>query len=383
MSTPWDSVSNGKAASGVSVREAPPTIQWAPLPTAPFDPVSALDLINTHPELRSPVIEGLLREGEVMNLVAAPKVGKSWLAHSLLMGIITGRPWLGMPTRPGAALLIDAELHHETLGKRLSKAASALGAGNGELSTLSVWSVRGRRLTIDAIASQLSGVEQGRYRVIVFDALYRFMPENGEENSNETMTRVYNTLDAIADRTGASVVVVHHASKGNQAERAVTDVGSGAGAQSRAADTHLVLRNHEEEGAVVVDAVARSWPPPKPYALRWCDPGWELAPELDPSLLRATNRRGRNKQASGPPAPTPRVWTPEEFAQEIVGPKPVIRDEIIARCEGKFSKTQGESLLNRALVSGVAHRWKFGPSDPHRFACVPQQQDLPTDRGEE
>ena len=36
-------------------------------------------------------------------------------------------------------------------------------------------------------------------------------------------------------------------------------MGAGAGAQSRATDTHMVLRDHSEPGCVVVEAVTRSW----------------------------------------------------------------------------------------------------------------------------
>src|SRR5262249_32859755 len=45
----------------------------------PLEPVSLRRLMSKYPELRPPVICDLLRQGETMNVIAAPKSGKSWL----------------------------------------------------------------------------------------------------------------------------------------------------------------------------------------------------------------------------------------------------------------------------------------------------------------
>src|SRR5262245_32894693 len=50
----------------------------APVPILP-----CLELLRRYPDLRPAVIEGLLRQGETLNLIAAPKVGKSWLTLGL------------------------------------------------------------------------------------------------------------------------------------------------------------------------------------------------------------------------------------------------------------------------------------------------------------
>ena len=50
-----------------------------------------------------------------------------------------------------------------------------------------------------------------------------------------------------AARLGAAIVLVHHTTKGAQAGKSVTDIGAGGGAQSRAADTHLVARYDEKK----------------------------------------------------------------------------------------------------------------------------------------
>ncbi|MCC6321081.1 MAG: AAA family ATPase [Phycisphaerales bacterium] len=356
--------------------EAEPETEGASDAPTAFAPVSASDLIRDYPALRPVVIAGLLREGETMNVVAAPKVGKSWLVHALAVAVVSGRGWLSMRTTKGRVLLIDAELHRETLARRLAAVQQSLGVSDADMTALEVWSVRGQRLTIDDIAAALCDVPKGKYRVIVIDALYRFLPLDGEENANETMMRIYNTLDGIAERTGAAVVVIHHTSKGDQSGRAVTDVGAGGGAQSRATDTHLILRQHEVTGAVVVDAALRSFAPLDSFVIRRSvmEPNWVLAPELDPAELKAPKRRGKDRK---PDAETParepiRTWTPEDFAADIVGRERSIKDDVIARgVERGLGKGQAESLLKRAIGAGIVHRHQDGPSEPHRFSIDP------------
>lgn len=348
----------------------------------PFDPIPALELVRRHPQLRRVVVADLLREGEVMNVVAGPKVGKSWLTIALAVAVATGRQWLGKATTQGKVLLIDAEMHSETLSERVEATRQWLGISDDELSSLEIWPVRGRALTIEMIHERLKHLPQGHYRLIVFDALYRFMPADGDENSNAFMARIYNTLDAAAAVTGAAIVVVHHATKGSQSDKAVTDVGAGAGAQSRAADSHLILRAHEGDGAVVVDAVVRSFPPVKAFVVRAMRPGWELAPELDPLDLRKPSSRKRAGSDKPEPAPV-QPWTPEHFADKVVGCLPSIKDDVLARARAAgLSASEAASLLRRALDAGLVHRHQNGHSAPHRFSTNPPEALPGTRKGE-
>ena len=53
-----------------------------PSPSSFLAPIiPAEELLDRNPALHLPVIHGLLRQGETLNLIAAPKIGKSWLAH--------------------------------------------------------------------------------------------------------------------------------------------------------------------------------------------------------------------------------------------------------------------------------------------------------------
>jgi hypothetical protein len=59
---------------------------------------------------------------------------------------------------------------------------------------------------------------------------------------------------------------------------------------SRATDTHLILRQHEEEEVVVLDAAVRSFPPLEPLCMRWTFPVWQVAQGLDPAALKDPRR---------------------------------------------------------------------------------------------
>ncbi|MEZ6081622.1 MAG: AAA family ATPase, partial [Pirellulaceae bacterium] len=89
-------------------------------------PVTVTAMLDSHPELRPVVIDGLLREGETANVIAPPKTGKSFLAGNLAWCVADGRPWLSHDCRQGRVLIIDNELHPETLANRLTRIADAM-----------------------------------------------------------------------------------------------------------------------------------------------------------------------------------------------------------------------------------------------------------------
>ncbi len=264
----------------------------------PPQPLSASSLVVQYPRLHEPIIEGLLRRRETMNIIAAPKVGKSWLGYGLALSVVAGTSWLDkFPCRRGRVLIIDNELHQPTLANRLRTVANAFGIELVECGdALTILSLRGRLANLNRISDMLAAYEAGSVDVVILDAFYRAMPAGASENDNATITGFYNIIDAAAERLGCSWVNIHHSSKGSQSEKTVVDVGAGAGSQSRAADAHLVLRQHEEEGAVVLEAVVRSFAPVEPLALRWTFPLWTADDSLDPAQLRGRLTRGEERQ---------------------------------------------------------------------------------------
>jgi hypothetical protein len=248
------------------------------------------ELFDTYPVMREPVIGDLLRRGETMNIVSTTKVGKSWLITGLALSVAMGKYWLGkFLAGPGRVLVIDNELHPETLRARLAAVADKLGLSQGELcGKVKVCSLRGRLCNVHNIRRKLAkaGVPPGYFRLIIIDAQYRAYSEGMSENDNAQMAAFYNELDGLAADQDCALALVHHGTKGNQAEKSVTDVGAGAGSLSRAADTHLVIREHVQTGVSVLEVALRSFPPVEPLCLKWEWPLWKSANDLDPTQLK-------------------------------------------------------------------------------------------------
>ena len=280
-------------------------------------PVPLGELLQKHrnAQLRRVIIDKVLRSGETMNVIAAPKMGKSWLVTNLAAACATGTPWLGINVQQGRALIIDNELHEETLAYRLRAVFRARGQEPRFDEAVDVTSLRGELVTFDNLATRtLNQHEPGKYQIVILDAFYRFISPGVSENDNGAMARYYNMIDGWAKRLDCCFVCVHHTSKGNQSEKEVTDVGSGAGSMSRACDSHVILRHHEEEAHLVMEAGLRSFEPFQPKVLRWEWPRFEVAEEMDASRLRKAKRGSDDG------------WTPERFVQELVVGTPAYKE---------------------------------------------------------
>ena len=119
-----------------------------------------------------------------MNIIAPTKIGKSWLVLDLAMAVATGRAWLGtFPTEPGNVLLIDNELHRETLSHRLHRVAEARGISARELETaITVVPLRGRLRDLKGLTAALANLHHHHFALCIVDAFYRTLPIDTDEN---------------------------------------------------------------------------------------------------------------------------------------------------------------------------------------------------------
>ncbi len=327
--------------------------------------LSAADLVSLFPALRPYIIERLLRQGETMNLIAAPKIGKSWLLMAMLLAIASGSDWLGFPCTTGRVLLLDNELHPETLAKRIMVVADAMGINLADLGDrLSVVPLRGQQQDINALERTFDRIKPGEYSMIGIDALYRMLPRDCEENSNENMRDVYNLLDLYANQIQSAFGLVHHSSKGDQSQKSVTDTGSGAGAISRAADVHCIIRPHEEADCAVMDCRIRSGAQPAPMGLRWNYPLWVPEPALDVEALATTTRR--RKKAGAEPEPKANYMTVANIA--LSEPKPLA----FFTAKTGLNQMNCRRFLAEAVEVGALHLWPGRAArDPQRWATEP------------
>ena len=209
-----------------------------------------------------------------------------------------GYYWLGkFRCERKRVLLIDNELHPEELSFRIGKVAEKMHIDEEELSKyLDVICLRGNILDIVEIGRQIiSNIEKNHYGLICLDAKYRAIA--GGENDNDDQRDFYNLIDNYAMQSEAAWVLVHHSSKGNQSQKSVTDVGAGGGSQSRAADVHMVFREHEEEACIVIDAAMRSHKPVDPVVAKFDFPLWKVQEGLSPEDLKTPQGQGEAAQA--------------------------------------------------------------------------------------
>ena len=313
------------------------------------------ELDEEFPELHKPLIHGLLREGETMNVIAAPKTGKSWLVMNLALAIALGKDWMGFPCEQGKVLIIDNELHPNTTAYRFRSMLAKLGIPRGAVNPfLHIENQRGMLETIQSLSAQIEELRKEDYKLIIIDAFYRAVPQGTNENDNGSITALYNLLDRYAGTLNSAFALIHHTSKGNQSQKSVTDVGAGAGAQSRAADTHLVLRPHREKGVIAVDCAVRSFAPIRPFCLRFDWPVWYRDDDLNPEDLE------------GKAEAKPKRRTAEEIVDEIeelsaklpelVEPgnlHPTKSFVVEAMKKYGCSRETARSALSRALEDGI------------------------------
>lgn len=318
------------------------------------EPVCLTELLHHFKGLNPPIIYGLLREGETMNIIAAPKVGKSWLVNSLAIAIASGSDWLGFEVQRGRVLVIDNELHSNTSAYRYKQVAEALKQPVEKFGdNLKIKSLRGRLQDLHKLGQYFERLGPNEYKVIVIDAFYRTLPEKTDENDNGAIANLYNLIDRHAARLNCAFILIHHTSKGNQANKSVTDVGAGAGSQARAVDAHLVLRAHEEKDKIVVDAAVRSWAPVESFVLRKEHPLFIRDQQADPSALWGAEKKREPKEQT----------TLEEFVESCIAAKDPCSMQLIAyqagQCYG-LTEYKARQMLEMAAEQGLVVRIKAG-----------------------
>ena len=311
------------------------------------------ELVTAFPKMKTVLIHGFLRIGETMNIIAPPKTGKSWLVTDLALAVATGTPWFGFPCEQGKVLIIDNELHGETSANRIPKVIESRGVDfNSVKDDIIVENQRGALRSIEDLAGELEELKPYGFKLIIIDAFYRALPRGTDENDNGTVAGLYNLIDRYAEVLGCAFVLIHHTSKGNQSTKAVTDVGAGAGSQSRAADAHVILRRHREEGCVVMESVVRSFPSVKPVCLRWHWPLWDRDDTLNPDDLdgKAEAKRPR----TGAAAAMEESHALSGIRSLVDMEHPIPKTEFIRRIQlaHDISRTRARELFEEALEAG-------------------------------
>jgi hypothetical protein len=276
-----------------------------------------------------------------MKIIAPPKTGKSWLVTDLSLSVATGTPWFGFPCEKGKVLIIDNELHPETSANRIPKVVMARGVELKKVQNeIYVDNQRGRLGNIEDLANQIETLKPYGFRLVIIDAFYRAMPKGTDENDNGTVAGIYNLIDKYAAALDCAFVLIHHTSKGNQSLKSVTDVGAGAGSQSRASDTHVILRRHKEQGCVVMESVVRSFPSVGAVCLRWNWPLWDRDDSLNPEDLDGK----KEERPSSANDPDPSVLA-RRLSEVVKDDPPMVKGAFIEAVRTFYGITQKTAKL--------------------------------------
>ena len=327
--------------------------------------IHADELIAENPPLAEVVIDGALRRGEVGLLIGAPKTCKTWAVLHLHCAMATGGSWLGHKCRKGRTLMIDGELSAPVIGHRLARVGALYGMT--DYASIDILPLRGDPRDIDRLGPLLARIRPGQYDLVTVDPIFKLLPADADENSNAYIAGFFRKVIAFAERTQAAVVCIHHASKGVQGGKSVSDMGAGGGAQSRSVDWHAALREHSEPGCVSLHTICRSFPGTPPTVWRMEPPEIVPMPEHDPENLRAA--KPRKSAEPKPDKPARANWN---TVATLANGEPHELSWFAAKLNLGASKTR--DLLGQATAVKAIYMWPIDRKRglPARWAKEPE-----------
>ncbi|MFL0359060.1 AAA family ATPase [Curtobacterium flaccumfaciens] len=217
------------------------------------------------------VVPGIIPEGMTL-LVAAPKIGKSWLVLGLALSLHVGEKALGgVPTgAPRPVLYLALEDGPRRLQQRIRTLNPEVVTPRLEFVT----ALEGGQV-IPAIKEFISrNIDQNP--VVILDTLGKVLPSTAATKSQYAAD--YEFLGALKATTdaepGSSLIIVHHTRKSGGED--FLDAVSGTQGIAGAADTVLVLRRERQEQSATLHVTSRDAKEGE-YALLLSDSGaWAL-----------------------------------------------------------------------------------------------------------
>ena len=170
--------------------------------------------------LRPPyVIDGFVRQGEVLLLGAESKSRKSWLVQDAVFSVAAGLPWLadedganGFATKQACGHVLDLELNSSEMLFRFAMARKSRFARSPEIAAgmtdrIAAYSFDGMNVRdiLPRIDEVKSTVQPGD--LVIIDCLYRLVPDGNETADVAEMLEI---MKRFASDTKTAVIVVDH-----------------------------------------------------------------------------------------------------------------------------------------------------------------------------
>ena len=288
------------------------------------------------------IIHGILHQGCKMILGGTSKSNKSWCLLDLAISVASGQPWWGRRCEKAPVVYMNFELQPWALAERINALAAARPDCKGLGDTLHLWNLRGHNADLTLLRPKLEE-QLGKYNfgLIILDPAYKVLGDR-DENANGEIAGLMNEFEAMAQKTGAAIVVAHHFAKGDSTAKSAMDRMSGAGAWARDPDTILVLTPHEEPDCFTVTSILRNLPQLPEFVVSWDFPLMRLAKDLNPDALRRP--QSKNK-----------VCSDKDFMDAVMTSegKPFAKIVTEARSALKMSRSSVANYLKRLTGKGL------------------------------
>lgn len=304
--------------------------------------VSLREFAETAPAPPPQIIEGVLHRGCKMVLGGTSKSNKSWCLLDLAMSAASGAEWWGRRCVKVPVVYINFELHAWAVAQRINSLAGARPECKGLGDKLFLWNLRGHNADMTLLRPKLEEqLTKREFGLIILDPAYKLLGSR-DENANGDIAGLMNEFEALAQRTGAALVVAHHFAKGDSTTKEAMDRMSGAGAWARDPDSILVMTPHEEPDCFTVSAILRNLPRLPEFVVAWDFPLMRLAKELNPEALRRP--QSKNK-----------VCTDREFIEGALGTKPKNFTSVMRDAEANLgmSRRTAATYLKRLVEAGL------------------------------
>ncbi len=223
----------------------------APIPPQGF---TLSELMETEFPEPKWAVDGLIPEGLTF-IAGKPKLGKSWLALSLIVAISSGGRALGqIDVDQGTALYLALE---DTPRRMQSRCAMVLQGSTAPTSAhvFTAWPRMGEG-GISLLDRFLS--EHSDTRIIVIDTWARFQPRrSGKAKGNPYLDDYADAgrVKELADKHGVAIVVIHHTRKADAEDS--FDMVSGTTGLTGAADTTMLLDRARNQADAILKVTGR------------------------------------------------------------------------------------------------------------------------------
>ena len=239
------------------------------------------------------IIEGVLHPGSKMILGGTSKSNKSWCLLDLALSVASGQDWWGRRCTKLPVVYINFELHVWAVTQRINALCAARPECKGMGKSLHVWNLRGHNADLTLLRPKLEEqLARHQFGLIILDPAYKVLG-NRDENANGEIADLMNQLEALAQKTGAAIVIAHHFAKGDSSAKNAMDRMSGAGAWARDPDSIMILTPHEEPDCFTVTSILRNLPQLPEFVVAWDYPLMKVASDLNPEALRRPQSKNK------------------------------------------------------------------------------------------